>query len=111
MSTGYHKFTGWHPFCRCYAVSILASEKELDEYCRRIEGGEDMSSFKFSGKQTEMPEVFTKWVEKNGKRIERAKSLPNFIKENSQYLPKAKFGKAAKKEIKEANEFNDVLIR
>jgi hypothetical protein len=79
------KFTGWHPFCRCYAVSILAGEKELDEYCRRIENGEDTSSFKFSGKQTEVPEAFTKWVEKNGERIAGAKSMPYFLKDNERY--------------------------
>ena len=82
MSTGYHKFTGWHPFCRCYAVSILASEKELDEYCTRLENGQDTSSFKFSGKQTEMPEAFTKWVKDNEARIASAKSMPYFIKDN-----------------------------
>lgn len=79
------KFTGWHPFCRCYAVSILANEKELDEYCRRIENGEDTSSFKFSGKQTEMPEAFTKWVKGNEARIASAKSMPYFLKDNERY--------------------------
>ena len=26
------KFTGWHPWCRCYAVSVLASQEEMDAY-------------------------------------------------------------------------------
>jgi hypothetical protein len=24
------KFTGWHPLCRCYAVSVLKTEEEMD---------------------------------------------------------------------------------
>lgn len=76
------KFTGWHPFCRCYAVSILASEKELDDYCSKLEHGTDVSEYQFAGKQTQMPEAFTTWMKDNEQRIANAKSLPYFIKDN-----------------------------
>ena len=76
------KFTGWHPFCRCYAVSILASEKELDDYCSKLEQGTNVSEYQFAGKQTQMPEAFTTWMKDNEQRIANAKSLPYFIKDN-----------------------------
>ena len=76
------KFTGWHPFCRCYAVSILASEKELDDYCSKLEQGTNVSEYQFTGKQTQMPEAFTTWMKDNEQRIANAKSMPYFIKDN-----------------------------
>lgn len=76
------KFTGWHPFCRCYAVSILASEKELDDYCSKLEQGNNVSEYQFTGKQTQMPEAFTTWMKDNEQRIANAKSMPYFIKDN-----------------------------
>lgn len=80
------RFTGWHPWCRCYAVSILADEKETDEYCRRIANGEDVSGFHFTGKQTDMPDGWNEWMKANKDRIETAqakgKQAPYFIKGN-----------------------------
>ena len=76
------KFTGWHPFCRCYAVSILASEKELDDYCSKLEQGTNVSEYQFAGKQTQMPEAFNTWMKDNEQRIANAKSMPYFIKDN-----------------------------
>lgn len=80
------KFTGWHPWCRCYAVSILADEKEMDEYCRKIANGEDVSGFQFTGKQTEMPDEWNEWMKANKDRIEEAQAkgrqMPYFIKDN-----------------------------
>lgn len=85
------KFTGWHPFCRCYAVSILASEKELDDYCRRIENGEEVSNYKFAGKVDDFPDEFKDWVEDNDSRIVSAfvnQKLPYFLADNPENLPK-----------------------
>ena len=76
------KFVGWHPWCRCYAVPVLADKSEVDEYCRRMMNGEDVSDFKFTGRVTDMPEVFTNWLENNEERIAKAKSQPYFIKDN-----------------------------
>ncbi|MFW5481622.1 MAG: hypothetical protein ACOCN9_01785 [Prevotella sp.] len=85
------KFTGWHPFCRCYAVSILANGKELDDYCRRIENGEEVSNYKFAGKVDDFPDELKDWVEDNDSRIVSAfvsQKLPYFLADNPENLPK-----------------------
>lgn len=86
------KFTGWHPFCRCYAVSILAKEKEVDEYCRRLSKGESVDGYEFTGKQTDMPQEWSAWIDKNKDRIVKAQAegrqMPYFLKDNPELLPK-----------------------
>lgn len=37
------KWTGWHPFCRCFATAITASEKERDKYWDAMADGEDFA--------------------------------------------------------------------
>lgn len=76
------KFTGWHPWCRCYAVSVLASQEEMDAYTTAIMNGEDMSHWKFTGQVEKMPKEFNKWMKDNQARIENATSMPYFIKDN-----------------------------
>lgn len=76
------KFTGWHPWCRCYAVSILAKQEEMDAYIKAIIAGEDVSDWQFTGKVEQMPTEFTKWMKDNENRIAKAKSMPYFIKDN-----------------------------
>lgn len=76
------KFTGWHPWCRCYAVSVLASQEEMDAYTTAIMNGEDVSHWKFTGQVVKMPTEFTKWMKDNESRIAKAKSMPYFIKDN-----------------------------
>lgn len=76
------KFTGWHPWCRCYAVAILADQKEMDEYTQAILRGDDVSDWKFTGEVTEMPDNWNEWMTANAERIMKAKSLPYFIKDN-----------------------------
>lgn len=76
------KFTGWHPWCRCYAVSVLASQEEMDAYTTAIMNGEDVSNWKFTGQVETMPKEFTKWMKDNQARIENATSMPYFIKDN-----------------------------
>lgn len=76
------KFTGWHPWCRCYAVSVLASQKEMDAYTTAIMNGEDVSHWKFTGQVEKMPKEFNKWMKDNQARIENATSMPYFIKDN-----------------------------
>lgn len=34
------KWTGWHPHCRCHAISLLKTHKEMAEDNRRIMAGE-----------------------------------------------------------------------
>lgn len=76
------KFTGWHPWCRCYAVSILAKQEEMDAYTKALIAGDDVSDWHFTGKVEEMPTEFTKWMKDNESRIAKAKSMPYFIKDN-----------------------------
>lgn len=76
------KFTGWHHWCRCYAVSILAKQEEMDAYIKALIAGEDVSDWQFTGKVEQMPTEFTKWMKDNENRIAKAKSMPYFIKDN-----------------------------
>ena len=76
------KFTGWHPWCRCYAVSVLASQEEMDAYTKAIINGEDVSGWKFKGQIDKMPKEFNKWMKDNEARIANATSMPYFIKDN-----------------------------
>ena len=76
------KFTGWHPWCRCYAVSVLASQEEMDAYTTAIMNGEDVIHWKFTGQVEKMPKEFNKWMKDNQARIENATSMPYFIKDN-----------------------------
>ena len=76
------KFVGWHPQCRCYVVPILAEQDEFVNMQKKILEGEDVSNNHYSGKITEVPEKFSKWIENNRERIENAGSLPYFIKDN-----------------------------
>ena len=76
------KFTGWHPWCRCYAVSVLASQEEMDAYTTALMNGEDVSNWKFTGQVEKMPKEFNKWMKDNQTRIENATSMPYFFKDN-----------------------------
>jgi hypothetical protein len=76
------KFTVWHPWCRCYAVSVLASQEEMDAYTTAIMNGEDVSHWKFTGQVEKMPKEFNKWMKDNQQRIASAKNMPYFIKDN-----------------------------
>lgn len=76
------KFTGWHPWCRCYAVSVLANQEEMDAYTTALMNGEDVSNWKFTGQVEKMPKEFNKWMKDNQARIENATSMPYFIKDN-----------------------------
>lgn len=70
------KFYGWHPHCRCHALSILATEKEF------MEGLENQEETKSKKKVEKVPENFNSWMDKNNSRIQRSKNQPYFIKDN-----------------------------
>lgn len=77
------KFTGWHPHCRCHAITILKTQEEVDADTQRILNGEPPSDPNSSvNAVTDMPENFTKWYSDNGERILNANSLPYFIRDN-----------------------------
>lgn len=73
---------GWHPFCKCAAVAVLAKQEEFLDYQRRLLNGEDVSEYKFSGTIEKTPDNFNKWVSDNANRIKAAKKQPYFIRDN-----------------------------
>ena len=78
------KFTGWHPFCRCYTIPKLAEREELNKWARMSK--EERAGYHFKGEVRSMPKKFTDWVDRNAERIKSAKSLPYFIKDNSSFI-------------------------
>lgn len=77
------KFTGWHPFCRCYATTVLKTRQEMKEDAARIRNGEKPSDGSVNSVDT-LPEGFTKWVDRNQQRIATARTLPYFLRDNGQ---------------------------
>ncbi len=74
------KFVGWHPFCRCFATPKLASVDDFEAYLR------DKNADEYTPKEgevvKEVPKKFNDWLEANAGRIESAKSLPYFLRDN-----------------------------
>lgn len=75
------KFTGWHPHCRCFATSILKTQKEMDEDTKKILKGEPTTS-ESENTVKDVPEAFKDWILNNKSRIETAVSMPYFISDN-----------------------------
>ena len=82
------KFTGWHPHCRCHAVTILKTEEEMARDTKRILDGKQ-PSVDSDNAVADTPEVFRDWVENNRDRIKHASSVPYFIKDNSKFFPES----------------------
>jgi hypothetical protein len=82
------KFTGWHPLCRCFAVSILKTPDEMAaDNDAILDGGEPSEGSVNTVKNP--PDNFTSWVDKNTDRIKDAQkrgTLPYFIKDNKGYV-------------------------
>ena len=84
------KFVGWHPLCRCFTTTILKTQEEIDEDTVRILQGKApkpaSSSKNYVG---DTPDQFKAWCVLNAGRVERAKSLPYFIRDNKGYYDAA----------------------
>ena len=78
------KFTGWHPHCRCRAITILKTEEEMARDTRRILDGRQPSTDSDNA-VTDTPEAFKGWVENNRDRIKHASSVPYFVQDNTKY--------------------------
>ena len=78
------KFTGWHPHCRCRAVTILKTEEEMARDTKRILDGRQPSADSANA-VTDTPEAFKNWVEDKRDRIANGHSLPYFIRDNAKY--------------------------
>lgn len=79
------KFTGWHPHCRCHAVSILKTPKEVAEDTKRIMNGESTSPFESKNFVADVPPAFKQWVGDNKDRLLYGKSVPYFLSDNPAY--------------------------
>ncbi len=83
------KFVGWHPWCRCHVVPLLADDDEFEEYMDRKAAGEDVSGMRFKEEQTELPEEFKEWVRKNEYHINASTQngkAPYFVRDNRDYV-------------------------
>lgn len=82
------KFTGWHPNCRCYATTILKSEKEMDEELdARLAGKRPPTGSRNEVK--DVPDNFKQWTVANAKRIKAATengTLPYFLRDNRKHV-------------------------
>lgn len=78
------KFRGWHPFCRCHAITILKTREELMADNRRILDGQEPTEDSVNS-VTDLPDNFKAWAVKNKSRILAADergTLPYFITDN-----------------------------
>lgn len=81
------KFTGWHPHCRCHAVTVMKTEEEMAEDNRRILAGKEPTAGSVNTVR-DVPQNFKGWLEDNKERAKRSTAVPYFLKDNPQYLPK-----------------------
>lgn len=87
------KFVGWHPYCRCHALSVLKSPEEMQEDTKRILAGEETTTESVN-RVTNVPREFKSWIADNEDRMMSAKSIPYFLSDNPQYtgvIPKHPF--------------------
>lgn len=75
------KFTGWHPQCRCFVTSILKTKEEREEDVKKILRGEPVDGESVN-KVKDVPQQFKTWLKDNAERIDKARTLPYFIKDN-----------------------------
>lgn len=84
------KFVGWHPLCRCFVTNIYKTKDESNEDIARMLRGEapipPEQSKNYVG---DTPDQFKAWCVLNAGRVERAKSLPYFIRDNKGYYDAA----------------------
>ena len=81
---------GWHPHCRCFVTNIFKTEEERREDLRRMLRGEPPIPAEQSKNYVAVvPDAFKGWCRLNAGRVERAKNLPYFIKDNRGYYDSA----------------------
>lgn len=75
------KFVGWHPHCRCHAVTVLKTDDEMAEDTRRILDGKEPTKTS-TNTVRDVPPAFKSWVEDHAERIELGGNLPYFLQDN-----------------------------
>ncbi len=78
------KWTGWHPHCRCHALTINKTKEEIMADTQRILQGEDVAPTS-QNSVTDVPKVFKEWLVDNDDRLQSASSVPYFILDNTKY--------------------------
>ena len=78
------KFVGWHPHCRCHAITILKSPEEMADDNRRMLAGQPVST-RSVNTVSDVPENFKTWISDNEGRLEHSSSVPYFITDNPKY--------------------------
>lgn len=79
-------FIGWHPNCRCYATSILISEKDMQKYTESLLAGKDTSEIMKKNQINEMPKQMKEYLKTNSKKIQNSENPPYWIKNNMTIL-------------------------
>ena len=77
------KFVGWHPHCRCHAVTVLKTDDEMAEDTRRILDGKEPTKTS-TNTVRDVPPAFKSWVEDHAERIELGGNLPYFLQDNQE---------------------------
>ena len=74
------KFIGWHPNCRCHAISILKTPEEMAADNERVMNGEPLTNDSVN-KVTQVNDSFSNWAEANKHRFGK-KNTPYFVRDN-----------------------------
>ena len=104
------KFTGWHPFCRCIATTILMTPEEFKANEEAFLDGKE-PTVRSKNEVDDVPPQFKKWRKENADKIKSAKSLPYFVRDNEQYFNPTKITKKAAKGVKESQALNKALAQ
>lgn len=74
------KFLGWHPQCRCHAVSIRKTREEFErDQIAKLNGGNSGNS---ENSVSDVPDKFKEWVDINKDRDGHGKNKPFWVKDN-----------------------------
>jgi hypothetical protein len=84
------KFVGWHPQCLCNAVPKMVSDAEFEKMEDQLLEGDEEVTFQPKGTVTKPPTGFNKWLNDNGERVKGWKSEPYWMRDNPEYIAKAK---------------------
>lgn len=84
------KFVGWHPLCRCIVTNILKTKEERrEDIARMLRGEAPIPPEQSANYVGDVPDAFKAWCRLNAGRVERAKSVPYFIRDNQEYYDAA----------------------
>lgn len=77
-------FTGWHPFCKCFATSILPPPDKFIEYMNASD--EERKNWQWEGEVKNVPGEFNTWIDNNRERAKGWSNMPYFVRDNPQYV-------------------------